>query len=373
MRQLKNVEHFTENEENGMKIRSFLCQARRLRTLLPFSVFSVKFATFLAVALLFAGCNDKPATTNAAASSSPQSSTAQIPTPKNAPDPATVDGFDGTRAFEHVRHLVDIGARPPASDGIRQAQAYIVSQLKSYGCAVDEHDFHGTSPTLGDLAMKNIVAKVPGTSPGIVILATHYDTIRIPGFVGANDSGSGTGTLLELARVLCGRTEKPPLSVWITFFDGEETQANWPSKEAVQWDDNNATFGSREMAASMAISGELKNVRAMILTDMIGQPNLKIKRDTNSTPWVQKTIWETAHRLGYQNVFVEEDNPVGGDDHFSFIKRGVSAYDIIDFSTETTYWHTPEDSLEKIDPKSLATVGHVLIELVPEIAKRPRP
>jgi hypothetical protein len=79
--------------------------------------------------------------------------------------------------------------------------------------------------------MKNIVAKVPGTSPGIVILATHYDTIRIPGFVGANDGGSGTGTLLELARVLCGRTEKPPLSVWITFFDGEETQANWPSKK----------------------------------------------------------------------------------------------------------------------------------------------
>jgi hypothetical protein len=319
------------------------------------------------------GCNNKSVETSAAAGTAAGTaqnsySTAQIPTPKSAPDPATVDGFDGTRAFESVRHLVEIGPRPPASDGIHQAQAYITGQLESYGCPVEEHDFTAHSPTLGEIPMKNIVAKIPGASSDIVILATHYDTIRIPGFVGADDGGSGTATLLEIARVLCSRNQKEPVSVWVTLFDGEETQANFASKQEVKWDDDNATFGSREMAASIAISGELKNVRAMILTDMIGPPGLEIKRETNSTVWLRKLIWATAARLGYSNVFIDDNFPVTGDDHFSFLKRGVPAYDIIDFRNENTYWHTTEDTLEKIDPKSMAIVGHTLIEVVPAIA-----
>jgi glutaminyl-peptide cyclotransferase len=355
-----------------MSSRRQVNQARRLSALSKLSVLSV-FPLLLFVA---AGCSNKPAETSASAASPSAAtqnpySTAQIPTPKTAPDPATVDGFDGTRAFEHVRHLVELGPRPPASDAIHQAQAYITSQLKSYGCPVEEHDFTAHSPGLGEIAMKNIVAKIPGTSPGIVILATHYDTIRIPGFIGADDGGSGTATMMEIARVLCSRKEKPPLNVWVTFFDGEETQADFGSKEDVKWDDNNATFGSREMAASMALSGDLKNVRAMILTDMVGPPNLKIKRETNSTEWLQKLIWSVAVRLGYANVFVNDAEPMTGDDHFSFIRRGVAGYDIIDFSPGPTYWHTTDDNLEEIDPKSMAIVGHVLIEVVPEIAKRP--
>ena len=110
--------------------------------------------------------------------------------------------FEGARAYEHVRHLVEIGPRPPASDGIHRAQAYIIGQLKSFGCQVEEHDFHG-STVLGNLAMKNIIAKVPGTSSGIILYTTHYDTVRIPNFVGADDGGSGTGTMLELARLFC--------------------------------------------------------------------------------------------------------------------------------------------------------------------------
>ncbi len=355
-----------------MRTRRIFSEAGRLGALRYFSVPSV----FVGLLIVFAaaGCNNKSVETSAAAGTTGVTtqnsySTAQIPTPKTAPDPASVDGFDGTRAFESVRHLVEIGPRPPASDGIHQAQAYITGQLKSYGCPVEEHDFTAHSPALGEIPMKNIVAKIPGSSNGIVILATHYDTIRMPGFVGADDGGSGTATMLEIARVLCSREQKPPLNVWVTFFDGEETQDNFPDKASVKWDDDNATFGSREMAASMAISGELKNVRAMILTDMIGPSNLKIKRETNSTVWLQKLIWATAARLGYSNVFVNADFPVTGDDHFSFLKRGVPAYDIIDFSVQDTYWHTPEDTLEKIDPKSLAIVGHTLIETIPEIAK----
>jgi glutaminyl-peptide cyclotransferase len=311
------------------------------------------------------GCNNRPGTVGGATVE--QASTIQPTTLVAASTPSSTGGFDGSRAYEHVRHLVEIGPRPPGSEGIHAAQAYITGQLKSFGCQLEEHDFHGSTP-MGEIAMKNIVAKIPGTNPGIVLYATHYDTVRIPNFVGADDGGSGTGTMLELARVLCQR--KIDLNVWIAFFDGEEAQGQWTDKSSVTWLNTNSTFGSRELAASMALSGDLKRVKAMILADMIGPPNLKIKRETNSTPWLNDLIWATAARLGYANVFVNENYPLSGDDHFSFLRRGVAATDIIDFDVETTYWHTPQDTLEKIDPRSLAIVGHVFVEVLPELEKK---
>jgi glutaminyl-peptide cyclotransferase len=275
--------------------------------------------------------------------------------------------FDGARAYEHVRHLVEIGPRPPASEGIHRAQAYIIGQLRSYGCPVEEHDFHGLT-ALGDLAMKNIVAKIPGGGPGIVLYTTHYDTVRIPNFVGADDGGSGTGTMLELARLFCSR--KNALNVWMVFFDGEEAQGNWTDRASIQWTDSNNTYGSREMAAQMALSGDLKRTKAMILADMIGPAKVRITRDTGSTPWLTDFIWDTAAQLGYQTNFVNENYAVGGDDHFSFIRRGVAGCDLIDFSVRDTYWHTPQDTLDKVDRDSLAIVGQVLTETLPRLEKR---
>jgi len=283
--------------------------------------------------------------------------------------PGNAAEFDGARAYEHVRRLVEIGPRPPASDGIHRAHAYIIGQLKSYGCPVEEHDFHAAT-VLGDLAMKNIVVKLPGTSSGIILYATHYDTVRIPNFVGADDGGSGTGTILELARLFCARENS--LNVWIVFFDGEEAQGNWPDGASIQWksDNSNNTFGSREMAAQMALSGELKRLKAMILADMIGPVNVRITRDTGSTRWLTDFIWETAAQLGYKNNFVNEDYAVGGDDHFSFIRRGMAGCDLIDFSVRDTYWHTPQDTLDKVDPQSLAIVGRVLAATLPRFEKK---
>jgi Zn-dependent M28 family amino/carboxypeptidase len=278
--------------------------------------------------------------------------------------PAT---FDGARAYEHVRRLVEIGPRPPASEGIHRAQSYIIGQLKSFGCPVEEHDFHA-STAIGDLAMKNIVVKLHGSGSGIILYATHYDTLRMPNFVGADDGGSGTGTMLELARLFCAR--KNTLNVWIVFFDGEEAQGNWTDKASVQWnnDASNNTYGSRELAAQMALSGELKRTKAMILADMIGPANVRITRDTGSTPWLTDFIWETAAQLGYQNTFVNENYTVGGDDHFSFIRRGVAACDLIDLTVP--YWHTPQDTLDKVDPQSLAIVGQVLAATLPRFEKK---
>jgi glutaminyl-peptide cyclotransferase len=316
------------------------------------------------VFLCTAACTTQPSnvsrpTVNAAAP-------AQSANPPAALTPSATGGFDGAQAFEHVRKLVEIGPRPPGSEGIHRAQSYIISELNSFGCPVEEHDFHGSTP-LGDIAMKNIIAKIPGTGSGVVLYTTHYDTVRLPNFVGADDGGSGTGTMLELARIFCTFKTKSALNIWIVFFDGEEAQENWPDKNNVQWKDTNSTFGSREMAASMALSGDLKHVKAMILADMIGPSDLKIKRDTGSTSWLTDLIWATAARLGYEKVFVNETTTVGGDDHFSFIRRGVAGCDVIDFDVQPTYWHTPDDTLDKVDPRSLAIVGHVFIETLPAL------
>lgn len=325
--------------------------------------------------LWFIACSSQPAVVSQSGSQQEtHQNTVVLP---SAPSPSITGGFDGSQAFSHIRHLVDLGPRPPGSDAIRQAQAYIIGQLKGYGCYVEEHDFHA-STTIGDLPMKNIIVKIPGAGSGIVLFATHYDTVRLPNFVGADDGGSGTGTMMELARVLCSRKGK--LNIWIVFFDGEEAQGQWTDKNSIQWTNTNSTFGSREMAASMALSGELKRVKAMVLADMIGPSNLRIKRDTDSnprikrdmgsTPWLVDLIWGTAARLGYANVFINENYLVGGDDHFSFIRRGIAACDIIDFDVQTTYWHTPQDTLDKVDPRSLAIVGHVFLETVPDLEKK---
>ena len=234
---------------------------------------------------------------------------------------------------------------------------------------MEEHDFHGAT-AVGDIAMKNIIVKVPGSGRDIVLYTTHYDTLRMANFVGADDGGSGTGTMLELARLFCGRKTKSSMNVWIVFFDGEETQNQWANKASVQWTNTNSTYGSREMAASMALSGELKHVKAMILADMIGPSDLEIKRDTGSTTWLTDLIWATAARLGYGKVFVSDSTTVGGDDHFSFIRRGVAGCDIIDFDVAATYWHTPQDTLDKVDARSLAIVGHVFVETLPALEKK---
>jgi glutaminyl-peptide cyclotransferase len=327
---------------------------------------SERWLVWAAVVLLgIVACSSQSTSIGRAAE--PATSTAQAIVPPTAPAPASTGGFDGARAYEHVRHLVEIGPRPPGSDGIHAAQSYIIGQLNSFGCQVEEHDFRGPTP-IGDFAMKNIIAKAPGTHAATVLYATHYDTLRMADFVGADDGGSGTGTMLELARVLCAR--KNLVNVWIVFFDGEEAQGQWTNQGSVQWTATNNTYGSREMAASMALSGDLQHLKAMILADMIGPSNLKIKRETNSTRWLTDLIWATAARLGYGNVFVNQSTTVSGDDHLSFIRRGVPGCDIIDFDIEHTYWHTPQDTLEKVDPRSLAVVGHVFVAALPELERK---
>jgi hypothetical protein len=279
----------------------------------------------------------------------------------DAPPAEKTGGFDGNRAYEQVAKQVSYGPRPTGSPALAELQNYMIGELKSYGCAVDTDSFSADTPA-GRLPMKNILVKIPGEKPGIILLGTHYDTKRLENFVGADDAGSSTGVMLEMARVLCGQKQPRKYAVWIAFFDAEEAVN-------LEWQDPDHTYGSRQMAAQMAASGDLPKVKAFILADIVGGKTPHFRRDPASTKWLVDLIWSTAAKLGYSGVFVSTPGGPGGDDHDSFLQRNVPSVDIIDLDTasDVPYWHTPQDTLDKIDAKTLAIVGHTILESIKEI------
>ncbi len=332
-------------------------------------------AAAIPVALLALGCHAGTHTSGAstrAAATVDADTTAPAVSPADAAPPASrTGGFDGAKAYSYVVKLVSFGPHPPDTPAIREVQSYIRSQLESFGCPVDVDDFHAQTP-VGTLAMENIVAQIPGMGPGIILLMTHYDTVRLPGFVGAEDAGSSTGLMLEMASLLC-RAPENHNAVWIAFLDGEEDQQNFENAEQAQttWNEGENTYGSRELAARMDLSGKLKDIKAVILADMVGQKNIHIQKDSNSTPWLQDLVWKTADRLGYGNLFATTPSAVI-DDHQPFLERGVAAVDIIDLNDyiQEGYWHTAQDTLDKLSPRNLAIVGQVILESVKALQQK---
>jgi len=279
-----------------------------------------------------------------------------------APPPEKTGGFDGKRAYDRVAKQVSFGPRPPGSPAIQKLQEYLEAELKSYGCAVETDSFSADTPA-GRVAMKNILVKIPGEKPGIILLGTHYDTKKIDNFVGADDGGSSTGVMLEMARLLC-KQAPGKYAVWIAFFDAEEAFN-------LQWKDPDNCYGSRQMAAKLAASGDLPKVKAFLLADLVGNRTPHFRRDGGSTKWLVDLVWGVAAKLGYSQIFLNEPYDVGGDDHFSFTKRRVPSVDIIDLSfDDIPYWHKPEDTLDKISPKTLAIVGHTLAESLKELQSK---
>jgi Zn-dependent M28 family amino/carboxypeptidase len=205
--------------------------------------------------------------------------------------------------------------------------------------------------------MKNILVKIPGEKPGVILLGTHYDTKRLDNFVGADDGGSSTAVMLELARLLCPQHNK--YAVWIAFFDGEEAVRT-------QWQDPDNRYGSRQMAARFAVSSDLPKIRAFLLADIVGGHNVLFKRETNSTKALVDLVWSTASKLGYSAIFVSEASAVE-DDHLSFLSRHVPCVDVIALDSAAGYWHTPQDTLDKISAKTLGIVGHVFLESVKQL------
>lgn len=321
------------------------------------AIFRVAIVALFVAPFFLASCGGKGAAVTEGTSEAAAAPVSAPDAQQSAPAPDKTGGFDGQRAFQHVADLVAIGPRTAGTDGNHRAQDYILNQLKGMGCPVDPEAFRTPTP-VGGMEMSNIVVKIPGASPDILLFLTHYDTKRLPNFLGADDGGSSTGLMLEFARLLCPR--KNALTTWIAFLDGEEAFN-------VQWKDPDNTYGSRELAARMALSGDLARTKAVLLADMIGSKDLRIKRDTSSTSWLTDLVWSTASRLGYGDIFVSSQTSVE-DDHVPFLSRKVPAVDIIDL--EIPYWHTPQDTLDKVGARSLAVVGHVLIAVLPQLEQK---
>lgn len=332
-----------------------------LRKILKPVSHSIAFAS-LAFLLACPGGSNKPAEINSSTNSS---------TPVSAP---VKSDFDGDRAFDFVKKQVEFGPRPPGSPELEKTRAWIIDQLRSFGLNVTTDEFEANTP-VGKKKMANIVAELPGPSSDIILVGSHYDTKLFKDFkfVGANDAGSSTGALMEIARVLAAK--KPnKLTYRFVFFDGEEAFCrDWddchssnPSNPKESLPDN--TYGSRHYVSQLVSRNEVPRLKAMILMDMMGYKNLRLGRADLGTTWLQDIVWQTGKQLGYKE-FVDAPEGVGDDDHSPFLKAGIDSLDIIQLTTYNE-WHTKDDTLDKISGKSLKVVGDTIIASLPKIEER---
>ena len=277
-----------------------------------------------------------------------------------------LSGFDGGRALRDVERLVGFGPRPPGSAALERARGYIAAELRRAGWRVREHAFTAETPR-GPVRMVNVIAEWPGRRPEIVAVGGHYDTKLFTAFrfVGANDGGSSAALLVELGRALAARhrVSPPTYTHWLLFFDGEEALAEWSPTDSL--------YGSRALVRALRASGELPRLRALVVADMIGDRDLGLRRESGSTPWLTDLVWGVARRLGHQRHFLDDRQPVE-DDHSPFLEAGVAATLLIDFDYggapgQNAFWHTPEDTPDKLSPESLRAVGEVIIEALPAI------
>jgi glutaminyl-peptide cyclotransferase len=260
--------------------------------------------------------------------------------------------FSGASAFKYTQAAVAFGPRPSGSPANRQLQTYIRAQLRMLKCEVTEDPFVGKTPK-GDVPMTNIIAKFPGKSGHAIAVSGHFDTKLFPGrkFVGANDGGSSTGLLLELARDLSGTPRVD--DIYVVFFDGEEAVGDWSETDSV--------YGSRHLAYKWKADGSLAKLKALINVDMIGDKSLGVLIEENSTVSLRKLVWNAASDLGYKAYFLDSGEKVD-DDHMPFLKLGVPSLDLIDFDYDP--WHKDSDTLDKLSPKSLDIVGTVVLESI---------
>jgi glutaminyl-peptide cyclotransferase len=264
--------------------------------------------------------------------------------------------------MQYVKEIVAFGPRPIGSANHKKLEQYIVSHLK--GDMVEDDAFVADTPE-GKLPVRNIIAKFPGTKDGIIVIAGHYDTnypLRNTGYVGANDGGSSTAILLELANQLRG-VKRSGYSVWLFWTDGEEAVKDWTATDSL--------YGARHLAGKWQKDGTLSKIKGFLLADMIGDADLNIEHEQNSTPWLEDLVLQSATKLGYQSHFFERRVAIE-DDHLPFVHMGVPCADLIDldYGYGNVFHHTPQDTLDKLSPKSLEIVGNVILETVRQIDAR---
>ena len=263
------------------------------------------------------------------------------------------ENFSGEKAFAHVQHLVDLGPRPAGSEALEKSRLYIIERLKSAGWTVTRSEFSDQTPR-GKMTFVNLIARF-GTNEkkeaAQFLLCSHYDTktFETIRFVGANDGGSSTGLVIEMARVLA---MNPALAakIELLFFDGEEAFENFTATDGL--------YGSRHFAEELRNSNKAKSVRGGILFDMIGDKSLDVTLPPDSPADLARNIFAAADALGQRSHFTYLDRGIG-DDHTPLNQIGIPVIDLIDFDFPP--WHTAEDTLDKISAESLEIVGRVAL------------
>src|SRR5438270_4644185 len=264
--------------------------------------------------------------------------------------------IDPQRCWTYLKQFVAIGSRPLGSPGHKKAEDYIHAHLK--GDQVEDDLFTQQTP-VGSFPIRNIIAKYRGKKPGIVVFASHYETNSwLPKtYVGANDGGSSTGLLLEFAGLLRDKVKNGSMdgySVWLVFTDGEEAmQRDWSS---------DSLYGSKHLAEKWQQDGTSKQIKALLLADMIGDADLNIEQDGNSSARLQMVAHAAVTHYGYQSHFYGRQTVVE-DDHLPFAKASIPVMDFIDldYGYNNSFHHTPEDTLDKLSAKSLEISGNAML------------
>ena len=284
------------------------------------------------------------------------------PPAASAPVALAYDGvqFDGQRAFAELKDLLALGLRDSGTPGAEAAAKHLAARLQAAGVEARIDEFTESSPC-GSTVYRNVIGRLPGTGEGLILLCSHYDTKSgMPaGFEGANDSGSSSAAVLELARMMAKGPSVPP-EIWFVFFDGEECMEHYGPGDGLR--------GSDHLAQQLVREGRANQVRGVILLDMIGDKDLSVTLPRNSTPALAAAVFEAARAENARSKFSLYPYEVG-DDHEPFFLRGMPAVDIIDFQYGSQpgandYWHNAEDRIDKISPDSLATIGRVVVRVV---------
>jgi glutaminyl-peptide cyclotransferase len=278
------------------------------------------------------------------------------------PLPASGATFQGTAALAYTRRATSFGERPSGSEAIIHTRDWIVSELKPLGGQIELDSFTGQTPA-GPVPMVNVLFRFPGVSGKSVVVSGHYDTKKIPmvHFVGANDGGSSTGFLIEFARVVSRMQHADDIIV--VFFDGEEAVGTWT--------DSDSCYGSRHLVAKWASDGTLARIKALINIDMVGDKNLDLSNDGNSSESLRAQLRKIAERLGHAASLRTDEGAIE-DDHKPFANSGVNVIDIIDldYGPQSAYWHTAQDAMDKLSAQSLQTVGDLVVQLIRELEQK---
>ena len=252
---------------------------------------------------------------------------------------AAVDRFDGAAAFRLLRRQVELGPRPAGSPESRTL-AELLKRIVPRG---RYQEVPG--------GLRNVIGTVRGREPGYIVVGAHYDTKDIPGFVGANDGASGTAVVAQLARTI----RRPRHTIHFAFFDGEESPRGA----------SDADFEEKGLRGSKVAAAAFSKARAMVLLDFVGDRELTIRYEGNSSPALWRRLRDAARRAGAIRFFPEGNQGAISDDHIPFIRRGVPAIDLIDF--DFPCWHRRCDDMSAVSARSVNGVGETVLRLVRDL------